>query len=288
MWVCPICNTSLESETICPECGFDHHKDMIAYRTLSRGDSNELIIKKCKYSVELYQREFNKIHEYLEVMEKKVYTLDNQISELKEENLRLNQKIKQLNYSIGDVITFGKIGKKDLEWIVLDISDGKLLLITNYGLNSIGYEKQWRDTTWETCSLRKWLNSDFYKKTFNEKEKNKIVETLISADPNPDYEINPGNDTSDKLFLLSIEEVNRYFELEEDRICKQYGAKNMKSKKDNWKHEMASLCTWWLRSPGGDGRSAAYVDINGTIDTEGMDVSSYDFNVVRPSLWLSL
>ena len=64
-----------------------------------------------------------------------------------------------------------------------------------------------QDTTWETCSLRKWLNKDFYDSSFTLEEKALIVESKIINNDNPWYGTKGGRDAVDKLFLLSVEEV---------------------------------------------------------------------------------
>ena len=53
---------------------------------------------------------------------------------------------------------------------------------------------------WETCTLRKWLNSDFLNSVFTEDEKTKINTVLVSADKNPEFNSDPGSDTQDKVF----------------------------------------------------------------------------------------
>lgn len=58
-----------------------------------------------------------------------------------------------------DIITFGKY-----EWIVLKKETGKLLIITKNVIETKEYNEAREDVTWETCTLRKWLNEDFYGK----------------------------------------------------------------------------------------------------------------------------
>ena len=83
--------------------------------------------------------------------------------------------IKQVNRSylsrakIGSHVVFGKYeqdddasnGKEPIEWIVLAKEKDRALLISKYGLAAQQYNTEWTDETWETCSLRKWLNETF-------------------------------------------------------------------------------------------------------------------------------
>ena len=81
------------------------------------------------------------------------------------------------------------------------------MMITRYGLDKKGYHEKYLDVTWETCSLRNWLNTDFYESAFNEEEKRLIEETRILNADNPVHRTPGGNSTPDKVFLLSLDEI---------------------------------------------------------------------------------
>ena len=110
--------------------------------------------------------------------------------------------------SVGDHIAFGSYQQKSIpgtdtfetgfiEWRVLDIQDGKALIITEYLLDTTVYNYDMTDVTWETSSLRKWLNSNFYDTAFSDSEKNLIQTTKINNVDNPVYGTPGGNDTED-------------------------------------------------------------------------------------------
>ena len=86
-------------------------------------------------------------------------------------------------------------GKEDIEWIVLSNKKGKLLLLSQYMLDCIPYNNKYGDFTWETCSLRKWLNKQFYKNAFTDEEKTKIVKVKLPNPDNPDYGTEGGKAT---------------------------------------------------------------------------------------------
>ncbi|MCR5521153.1 MAG: DUF6273 domain-containing protein [Lachnospiraceae bacterium] len=114
----------------------------------------------------------------------------------------------------GDIITFGAYeqdgnlanGQEPIEWVVLSKTKSQLFVVSKYALDAVPYNK-YKDTkvTWETCTLRKWLNEKFYNAAFNKDEKNLIKTTTVENfdNPDPEYKTPGGNDTKDKVFLLS-------------------------------------------------------------------------------------
>jgi len=111
-------------------------------------------------------------------------------------------------YSIGEIISFG-----DYEWRVLEVQGGKALLLTENVIDIRPYNigKFHTKSTWESCSIRTWLNSDFYN-SFNFAEKERICITKITNGKDLwNYVDTSGNDTQDYIFLLSCEEVDKYF-----------------------------------------------------------------------------
>ena len=85
------------------------------------------------------------------------------------------------------------------------------LLLSRYALDCRPYNNLNIAVTWESSDLRSWLNGTFLKMTFSAEEQTRIPQVTVSADQNPAYGTDPGNSTSDKIFLLSINELERYF-----------------------------------------------------------------------------
>ena len=191
----------------------------------------------------------------------------------------------------GDYVFFGAYeqdnntsnGKEDVEWLVLEVKDGKALVISKYALDRKQYNTSYMNATWETCTLRKWLNNDFINSAFSTDEKAKIFKVTVSADKNPEFSTNPGNATQDQAFLLSITEANKYFSSDSARQCKptDYAVANGARKSDS------GFCWWWLRSPGINQNIAADVYSNGEVYEHGYSVNN-DANAVRPALWINL
>lgn len=110
--------------------------------------------------------------------------------------------------------------KYDIEWRVIAKDSNKILLICDKALDRQRYNESDDNVTWETCSLRNWLNTTFFNEAFSIEEKKRIQSTNVSADANPSFNTEPGNTTTDKVFLLSINEVNEYLiNTEERKMC---------------------------------------------------------------------
>ena len=195
---------------------------------------------------------------------------------------------------VGDTVFFGSYeqdnissnGKEDIEWSVLAKEDNRVLLISKYALDCKQYNAELTDVTWEICSLRQWLNGTFLNDAFSAEEQALIQDTYVSADANPKYDTNPGNATTDKVFLLSINEAEKYFGSDEDRKCTstEYAKANAYTSSSNTKN---GICWWRLRSPAMHQSYAAGVTYGGSVDDFGKSVVDDDV-CVRPALWINL
>ena len=201
------------------------------------------------------------------------------------------QRILFSKAQVGDYVIFGTYeqdsnssnGKEDIEWLVLAREGDRLLVISKYALDCQKYNTTYTDVTWASCSLRTWLNGTFINNAFSSDEQAMIRSTTVTADKNPSYSTSPGNDTNDKLFLLSITEVNKYFSTDSARQCQGtaycYAQGAYKASNGN--------CWWWLRSPGAYSSYAAGVNNDGSVNNYGGDVH-YVKDAVRPALWIDL
>lgn len=209
-----------------------------------------------------------------------------------------------------DTVSFGSypqsdasgIEKEPIEWIVLDRQGNKALLLSKYILDCKCYNNEYTDVTWETCSLRNWLNNDFYYRAFSSDEQKKIISTNVINNNNIDYGTTGGNNTNDKVFCLSIEETRKYFG---EGVKENYGyqlGKNVAARGTNYAKAVDNngynlnvvyeSFRWyngnsyfWLRSPGDDQKHAARVSYVGYLRTYGDAVFYRDYGV-RPALWV--
>lgn len=196
----------------------------------------------------------------------------------------------------GDKILFG-----NYEWRVLEVQNNTALIITEYIIEQRAYHNAYKDITWADCSLRKYLNSEFYDR-FTAAEKSRIIPVLNKNPDNQWYGTKGGRDTQDSIFLLSIEEtVCRYFG---DSSSKLYSpGKNQRywfERKDkNNSKRIARLekrkegsWWWWLRSPGRVSIKAVYIHGDGNIGIQGNNILKGNISDgeckggLRPALWL--
>lgn len=198
--------------------------------------------------------------------------------------------------TVGDYITFGTYeqdndtsnGQEDIEWLVLDKEDDRLLVISRYVIDCQKYNDHYEPVTWETCSLRTWLNDVFLNNAFSSDEQIQILTTTVTAEQNKEYYTLAGNDTEDKVFLLSVLEAERYFNSDKARQCTPteyaialYG-NNLFYTVGN-----EAVMYWWLRTPGDINEATAIVGVNGSVYDDGIDVDFNEYGV-RPALWISL
>ena len=199
---------------------------------------------------------------------------------------------------VGDVIVFGKYeqdndpanGKEDVEWLVIAKKGEKRLVISKYALDCLPFNDEYaEELTWETCSLREWLNETFLSDAFTAEEQEKIVETKVKAEVNPSFGTDPGKDTTDMVFLLSIAEANKYFDSDGARMCAptEYTLSRGAFADEENKVDGKSTCWWLLRTPGDHPFLTAYVYSDGTVNDYGYFTTNTE-NTIRPAMWINI
>jgi hypothetical protein len=181
-------------------------------------------------------------------------------------------------------LRFGKY-----QWRALDVQSDKALLLAKDIVEKRSYNDQHTDITWENCTLRHYLNNEFYNK-FSSQEQTMILTTRNTNANNQRSGTKGGRDTTDKIFLLSIEEVVRYFGDSgrlKNRLPKDEFWINDEFNKKRIANYEGKAEAWWLRSSGYSGHSAMGVGIEGSLITIG-DKVHLDGVGVRPALWLNL
>ena len=145
------------------------------------------------------------------------------------------------------------------------------------------YHATFMDVTWETCSSRAWLNKEFIKESFLEEQQEKILEVTNTTEDNPKEGTEGGKDTLDKIFFLSVAEVNKYFPNAEDKMCKptQFAIARGSYQGDN------ECAMWWLRTPGGNSKGTCFVSPEGEINFGGYLIDYRDCSV-RPAMRVKL
>ncbi len=213
-------------------------------------------------------------------------------SNAKLQSIHAEYEVTQLaKANVGDIVVFGAYeqdndtsnGKEEIEWRVLAKENNKVLVISEKALDCQPYNSSYTDITWESCTLRKWLNGTFLNAAFSAEEQAIIQSENVPADRNPEYSTDSGKATTDKAFLLSIDEAEKYFASDDARQCQTtaYAVENRAYENDS------GNCWWWLRSPGYDRDSAACVRSDGSVHYSGHSVGE-DYDCVRPALWINL
>lgn len=183
------------------------------------------------------------------------------------------------NYRVlGDIIEFGGI-----EWRILEGQDGRVLLLSEHLLARRPYHNTVESTTWETSDIRQWLNDEFYN-SFADEYRARIIETTVVTDNNPWHGTLGGNDTVDKIFLLSIDEIAQYFGGDMEPHVWWNDAQWSPARIAYTSGGQAGA--WWLRTPFQSQNSVALVTETGFV------VPAFNINqtctFIRPAMWIYL
>ena len=178
----------------------------------------------------------------------------------------------------------------DIKWDIINEDDESYLLMSHNAIDAVQYNDEYTAIDWDNCSLRKWLNEDFYGIAFNKEQKPMLREINVTSTKNPDYGLYTGNNVTDYVTILSAEEVSEGangFEgdrkaEEADRTCKttDFGMARGVHPDSN------GICKWWLRTCGVDTSSAIFVNTNGVLACDGYYVIGTDIGV-RPVISVS-
>jgi hypothetical protein len=231
----------------------------------------------------------------------------------------------------GDTVTFGTWQGEPITWRVLARKSDKALLITENSLFIYPYDWGYMPNpydssyvrkvadnlaeiseysiTWESCYLRKYLNDEFYTEAFLDDEKAIILTTKLKTPDNRTYEIDGGEDTLDRLFCLSYDEVTKYLPEETDRQAnfiltpyeeekrrldldtkyddEDFIEETLKNNKKVFGDADGFILEWWLRTPGEKESQTMIVTRHGRISEEGYHYKA-DFVGVRPAMWVEV
>ena len=178
--------------------------------------------------------------------------LQNQVNDLRKEieNLKSNCKTQTIKKSLAIGDTFEIAG---LKWKILDITDKGYFCLADKLEKNMQFDKNFND--WKESSLRKFLNSDIYRKISDEIGAENIISferDLLSLDGQTEY-----GKCEDFVSLLSFDEYRKYRAL-------------IPNTDDYW---------WWLITPdsakcNGDSRWVRVVSPSG-------NVSYYDWDYSR-------
>ena len=184
-------------------------------------------------------------------------------------------------FEVGNTVSFGEYKGAKIDWLVIATGESTAKLISKYNIATKPFNSEEAEftegevlrinkitaqgsATWETCSLRRWLNGEFLSSAFSEQEQELIKTTTIKATAYSSD--NSGKDTEDRVFLLSTDEAYSFISAYTE---------------ENWRGVW-----WWLRTKGAYYDSAAYVREDGSIASMGR--SADDSGAVRPVIIIKL
>ena len=167
----------------------------------------------------------------------------------------------------------------DMEWIVLDEKDDKYLLLSKYCILSFIFHNDYGKLNWNNSLLRYYLNNQFYELSFYESERAEIYRNDVeNINPNifgKDFGVN----TYDDIFMLSVEECEKYFSDDDSRIAKY------KKIDDNGEIEYINVY-YWTRTKGFNEYDIATINSDGSINYYGYDIMTSEI-YIRPAMWVN-
>lgn len=225
------------------------------------------------------------------------------------------------NSYVGGYVTFGVYeqdgdlsnGPEPIEWEVLDINENGMLLVSRYVLDCVPYNIIDTGVTWQTCTLRKWINNDFYTAAFDAREQTRINTTYVVNNDNSYSGTEGGDDTNDKVFCLSVDEILKYYQFElwtgDNQVgfsqrtiteATPYAVYNgvyisqitndnyMVFESYGYSIEVVGKtgAWWWLRTPGKESCFACCVFSDGLAGPDCYDYASNVLHGVRPAIYV--
>ena len=240
---------------------------------------------------------------------------------------------------IGDLVCLGNFEinpynetTEPIFWRVIDKQDGKLLILSDKLLDSFSFnydpelvKSDNGKVTWENCSLREFLNNEFLEMQFT-KEEQALVQTVINENKAANEELlkqwgsfedrdgkpyseqtmqdmKDGPDTEDKVFLLSYQEILKYFgePNEEYDGRSDYPFTAMKAN-PKWKalitqaveynavgyYDRDNFCGAWMTRTMSTAKNEPHALVT-YITSEGQVFNNftYDQMFIRPAMWIS-
>ena len=250
--------------------------------------------------------------------------IPNMLTEQGEEVVEPYQRMKEEemqeileNAQIGDLISFGVIDNSEyIQWRVLDKEDGKIFVVSDSLLTVKPFHEKdsengrYLTITWADSDIRAWLNNELYNSLFDTFEKGRILDTEVITPDGVNKNIvseevrDGGEDTVDKMFLLSYDEVKKYLPFKEDMIPSNEIYLEWENEeipkiirvKTGEEYDLKEgigyniVNRWWLRTPGSGGTFFSYVDVlwgdDVEINTQGGIVTE-DLGI-RPAMWIDV
>ena len=221
------------------------------------------------------------------------------------ENLKFDYTMRKCKSAVvGSSVKFGTYeqdndesnGKEDIEWKVLEKKGNRIFVVSKYALDFKQYNNLRTYATWDDCTLRTWMNEDFFNTAFSSKEQSVIPTVTVSA--HKGYELENGgygsgykvNDnvsasTKDKVFILSGYELEKYFGVDNGGYVSGFSWEPTSYAMEQGVNEMVQA---WLRSSDLKTDYADAIDDENHINSWANGALVSDNNLVCPAMWIEL
>lgn len=145
----------------------------------------------------------------------------------------------------------GKWDGKPIEWSVLKEESFGTLVISKDRIAQMVFDNSSSNNNWGSCSLRKFLNGNFFNQAFSDNEKKKIVNVKL-------------DNTKDDIFILTEDEVKNLL------------------KGDCYNTEHWGVCSYyyWTRTKDGTKVRTGY--------PLGSHAPNYEMYSVRPAMYIKM
>ena len=327
---CPVCNKEYDTNiTTCNTCKFTDRlgiqREFVSLEDMEYWRDTTIVPYRIQWEADKKQAqleaELKELRHKAEQAQKRETALLAKLKQAEESALSAKSRpsqgggiILKSDPKAGDIIPFGPF-----DWRVLEVMNKQALLLSDKVIEKRAYHDKLENITWENSDLRKYLNSEFLIK-FAQADIERIDTRDIYNKNNPWFGVDGGAVTRDKVFLLSLEELCKYFGSSE-KLSKRPAPSDFERKwyserfdgwnkytqdllknqgypdkafwiDDNHNHKRVAYDTsgnaywWWLRSPGGYDDAAAGVDSDGGVGVYGLVGRAS--GGLRPALWLNL
>ncbi len=275
-----------------------YEEAIVAFKALGEYKDSEKMIEECQNGIKelKYQKAVLLIEEkeYIEA-----YNTLNGISPYKDSSELMKsiygKKENQILRSaeVGSLVSFGTyeqdgapMSTDEINWIVLKNNGDRLLLISKEVIDCVKYNDTDEKVNWETCSLRKWLNANFYEEAFSEMEKAMISNVTLYPDTKEYYdnrdEYTKEKSTEDKIFILTPTEAMQLLDVDERIGVPTHIAKWRGCSTESFNNYMTY---WWVRAPGYHDDEAVLIDADGDFGYSNVDWNKVG---IRPAMWIDL
>lgn len=202
-------------------------------------------------------------------------------------------------YYWSDSTSYHYFKYEPIKWRVLELKNGKALLLSEYALDDKKYNAtqnyvMW-NIKWKNSTIRSWLNG--YKAganacKINYSKKNFIDTAFSTSDQKSLLKRSMGSGAKDKVFLLSEKDVSGGITAYGHGFAKETfknAARSCASTKYCWamgSYRYGNKVWWWLQSPNYCSDSAPRVLSEGEVDWDGTNMDN-DAGAIRPAIIIS-